>query len=154
MRWSESDLADYLERTGTPGRERNTADTSAPPFALPAEVVLDLPPPVSVNRSRKIDWEGHQRLKEWKRGADAYVFVAKCREVNPLRLEKIPRFHLHITLDDRLNQLDADNALKGLIDYLRRIGLIENDAKKNMRSLLVDWGVAPAGCRVTVRPCA
>lgn len=153
MRWTEKQLADYQERTGVPGRERNRADVSAPPFALPAEIVLDLPPPVSVNRSRKIDWEGHQRLKEWKRGADAYVFAAKCREVNPLRLERITRYHLEIILDDRLNELDADNSLKGLIDYLHRIGITRNDGKRNMRRLVVEWGIAPTGCRVVVRPC-
>lgn len=154
MKWSEQQLADYLDRRGVPGAP-NTADTSSPPF-LPAstEVVLDLPPPVSVNRARKIDWQGHQRLREWKRGADAHVFMAKRREENPLQLAKIPRFHLHVILDERLNNLDADNSLKGLIDYLRQIGLIENDAKKNMRSLLVDWGVAPTGCRIVVRACA
>lgn len=153
MNWTESQLAKHLERRGIPGAP-NVADTSEPPFALPADVVLELPPPVSVNRARKIDWQGHQRLREWKRGADAHVFVAKRREVNPLVLARIPRFHLHIILDERLNDLDQDNCLKGLIDYLHQIGVVQNDAKKNMRRLVVDWGDAPTGCRVTVTPCA
>ena len=36
MRWSEDRLADYLKRRGVPGA-KNTADTSSPPFALPAD---------------------------------------------------------------------------------------------------------------------
>jgi hypothetical protein len=35
MRWTEQQLADYLEKTGVPGAA-NPADVSDPPFAAPA----------------------------------------------------------------------------------------------------------------------
>lgn len=120
---------------------------------IPADIVLDLPPPISVNKMRKIDWTASKRLQAWKRSADNYVLAAKCRSDNPLKLVKIPRFELWITLSEAIVEIDADNSLKHLIDYLRRIELIENDAKKNMRGVHVVFGVAPIGCRVTVRPC-
>jgi hypothetical protein len=124
------------------------------PFHCPPEIVLDLPAPISVNKLRKIDWAASKRMKDWKRSADNYVLAAKCRTENPLRPMKIPRFELWITLSEAMVDIDADNGLKHLIDYLRRIDLIENDAKKNMRGLHVVFGVAPIGCRVTVRPIA
>jgi hypothetical protein len=46
---TEQQLADYLERRGTPGAS-TAVDTSKPPFALPGEIVIDLPFPPSVNR--------------------------------------------------------------------------------------------------------
>jgi len=48
--------------------------------------------------------------------------------------------------------MDLDNCCKVLIDYLRRIELIANDAPKNMRRLVVEWGEAPEGVRVEVTP--
>lgn len=116
------------------------------------DIVLDLPPPISVNKLRKIDWAWSKRVKEWKRSADNYVLAAKCRTENPLKLIKVSRFELWITLSESMVDIDADNGLKHLIDYLRRIDLIENDAKKNMRALHIMFGVAPIGCRVVVRP--
>jgi hypothetical protein len=41
-----------------------------------------------------------------------------------------------------------------LIDYLRRIEVIQNDSPKYFRKLTVEWGTAPEGCRVTVKACA
>jgi len=123
------------------------------PFHAPPDIILDLPPPISVNETRKIDWTAHRRLGEWKRKADAFVLEAKRRKINPLKLTKIKRFEIWITLSESLVNIDADNAPKHLIDYLRLIELIENDAKKNMRAVHVTWGFAPAGCRVVIKPC-
>lgn len=118
------------------------------------DIVLDLPPPISVNRTHKIDWAANKKLANWKRSADNYVLAAKCRGVDPLQLVKVERFELWIILSEAMVDIDADNSLKNLIDYLRRIELIKNDAKKNMRAVHVTFGVAPIGCRVIVRPCA
>ena|ERR1700679_507028 len=115
-----------------------------------SDVVLDLPPPVSVNNTRKIDWFGHKKLKAWKEQADRYVMSAK--RCDSVRFDRIPRFELHVILSEDHCNLDADNSLKSTIDYLRRIEVIANDAKKNMRRIVVEWGYAPAGMRVTVRP--
>lgn len=124
------------------------------PFAMPPEITLDLPAPPSVNRTRRVDWKGKRQLVAWGNVADGYVLAAKGRAVNPLRLTKIKRFELLITLSEKNNRLDLDNGLKALIDYLRRIELIEDDSPRHMRRLVVELGIAPFGARVTVRPCA
>lgn len=153
MRWSEQQLADYLERTGVAGQP-NTADTSAPPFAVHSDIILDLPAPPSVNKTRKIDWSASRAVKAWQNVANAYVLAAKGRAISPLLLTKVPRFHLLIVVSEHHTKIDLDNGLKALIDYLRRIELIEDDSWKHMRKLTVEWGLAPHGVRVTVRPCA
>lgn len=124
-----------------------------PPFAMPPEIVLDLPAPPSVNRTRKIDWKGKRQLTSWSNVADAYVLAAKGRAISPLKLIRVPRFELLVTMSEHHTKIDLDNGLKALIDYLRRIQLIEDDSPKHMRRLVVQWGLAPHGCRVTVRPC-
>jgi Holliday junction resolvase RusA-like endonuclease len=122
------------------------------PFACPPDVVLHLPVPISVNQTRRVDWTAHKKLKIWKRAADQIVLLAK-REKNPLKLERIKRFELTITLCEVQSRIDIDNGLKNLIDYLKRIELIEDDSPKHMRRLVVEFGEAPLGCVVTVRPC-
>jgi Holliday junction resolvase RusA-like endonuclease len=153
MRWTEQQLADYLEKTGVAGRP-NTADTSAPPFAVPSDIILDLPVPPSVNRLRRIDWAKRDVARAWVNVADAYIIVAKGRTISPLRLRKLSRFELLIVLSEHHTKIDLDNSLKSLIDYLKRIEIIEDDGPKHMRRLTVEWGLAPHGCRVTVRACA
>jgi hypothetical protein len=97
-----------------------------PPFACPPDdIVLHLPVPISVNRTRKIDWKEHKRVLAWEIAADQVVLMAKRDPNNPLKLHRIKRFELHITLDELICKLDADNTLKTLIDYLRRIEVIE-----------------------------
>jgi Holliday junction resolvase RusA-like endonuclease len=123
-----------------------------PPFAPPADIVLDLPAPPSVNRTRKMDFSSLRVVNAWKNVANAYVTAAKTRKISPLRLTKIPRFELHIVMSEK-SRADLDNGLKALIDYLRKIELIEDDSPKHMRRLVVEFGDAPFGCRVTVRPC-
>jgi Holliday junction resolvase RusA-like endonuclease len=124
-----------------------------PPFAVAPDIVLDLPPPPSVNRTRKVDWKGKRQLTAFGNVADAYVMAAKGRAVSPLKLVKIPRFELLIVLSEHHTKIDLDNGLKALIDYLKRIELIEDDSPKHLRKLTVTWGLAPHGCRVTVRAC-
>lgn len=127
-------------------------DMSDPPFAAPPDIILDLPPPPSVNRTRQIDWKGKRQITAFHNVADAYVMAAKGRSLSPLKLSKVSRFELVITLSEQHTKIDLDNGLKALIDYLRRIDLIEDDSPKHMRRLVVEWGRAPHGCRVTVKP--
>jgi len=115
-------------------------------------VVLDLPPPLSVNRTRRVDWTAQPKLRAWKEQADRFVMAAK-RSPNPPKFDRLERFTVTIILSEDHCELDADNGIKSVIDYLRRIEVIANDAKKNMRGLHVIWGHAPAGCRVVVRNC-
>lgn len=124
---------------------------SDPPFAVPPDVILDLPAPPSVNRTRKIDWKGKSQLKAWGNVADGYVLAAKGRQISPLKLRRIKKFDLHVVMSEHHTRIDLDNGLKALIDYLRRIDLIEDDGPKHMRRLVVEWGRAPHGCRVTVK---
>lgn len=128
---------------------------SDPPFAPPADVIIDLPVPPSVNRTRQINWAYKRKVDAWKNVCNAYVLTAKRRAISPLKLgQPIPRFELIITLSEDHTNIDLDNGEKALIDYLRELEVIANDAKKNMRRIVVQWGHAPYGCRVTVRPCA
>lgn len=123
-----------------------------PPFAPPADITLDLPLPPSVNRTRKLDFSSLRISNAWKNVANAYVLAAKGRKISPLKLSMISRFELHIVMSEN-SRTDLDNGLKILIDYLRKIELIEDDSPKHMRRLVVSFGHAPHGCRVTVRPC-
>ncbi len=131
----------------------NIPNYADPPFACPPDIILDLPSPPSVNRTRKIDWAASRDVKAWRNVANAYVLHAKTRTVRPLKLVKVKRFQLTVVLSEHHTNIDLDNGLKALIDYLRRIELIEDDSHKHMRRLVVEWGIAPMGCRVTVRPC-
>lgn len=124
-----------------------------PPFAPPADIVLDLPFPPSVNRTRRFDFAAQRVINAWKNVANGYVLAAKSRQRSPLKLTKVPRFELHIVMSEK-SRMDLDNGLKALIDYLRKIEVIEDDSPKHMRRLVVEFGHAPFGCRVTVRPCA
>jgi Holliday junction resolvase RusA-like endonuclease len=126
---------------------------SDPPFAVPPDIVLDLPAPPSVNKVRRVDWSSVRVVKAWQNVSNAYVLAAKGRANSPLKLIKVPRFELHIVMSENHTKIDLDNGLKALIDYLRKIELIEDDSPKHMRRLVVEWGIAPFGCRVTVKPC-
>ncbi len=129
-----------------------TASFADPPFACPPDVVLDLPCPPSVNKVRRVDWSSVRVVKAWQNVSNAYVLAAKGRANSPLKLTKIPRFELHIVMSEHHTKIDLDNGLKALIDYLRKIELIEDDSPKHMRRLVVEWGLAPFGVRVTVKP--
>lgn len=116
-----------------------------------ADVVLDLPAPPSVNRTRKVDWAGNRVFKRWVAACTPFVLEAKRRPVDPIKFTRIRRFELIIALSEDHTKVDLDNSLKVLIDYLRCIELIEDDGPEYMRKLTVTWGEAPHGCRVTVR---
>jgi len=128
----------------------NLPSYSDPPFACPQDVVLDLPVPPSVNKTRRIDGAGKALTAKWRTLAHGILMAAGFRR----RGTPIRRFQLWITVSEDHTEQDLDNPLKNLIDYLRLIEVVENDARKNMREIHVVWGAAPEGCRVTVRPCA
>jgi hypothetical protein len=113
-------------------------------------IVLDLPPPVSVNKSRKIDWANHHKVKGWLRMADQFLLIAKSR--HEVSFDRIPRYELLVTLSEDHCKVDADNGLKLAVDYLRMREITLNDSPKNLRKLTVQWGFAPAGMQITVTP--
>ncbi len=126
---------------------------SDPPFAVAPDVVLDLPVPPSVNKTRRIDEAGKALTARWRMVAHGLLMAAGFRRSRT----PIKRFGLWITISEAHTGQDLDNPLKNLIDYLRLIDVVENDAKRNMREIHVVWGDAldaPEGCRVVVRACA
>jgi hypothetical protein len=119
-----------------------------PPFAYPPDVTIDLPSPLSVNRVRRVDRAAMRLHERWLVAADALVLSQRLRNI----ARQIHCFELHIVFAEK--KIDLDNGIKQIVDYLRRIELIENDAPANLRKLTVEWGDAPEGVRVTVRPLA
>lgn len=125
-------------------------DTTDAPFAVPPVIVLDLPAPPSVNRLRKIDWDGWNVARNWRNRADPMVLWNRSkRRGQPIAIKG--KVELDITISEGHTGIDADNGLKILIDYLRRIGAIEDDCQKFVRKITVQFGEAPEGCRVVVR---
>lgn len=129
----------------------NDVSTLDRPFALPprelATVILDLPPPPSVNRTRKLDPRGLGQTARWRKCANNMVMAQGRRK------QIKGRFEIHVTLAEHI-KTDADNILKCLIDYLRHIEIITDDSPKYMRRIVVEFGHAPEGCRVAVQELA
>lgn len=148
MRWSEDRLADYLKRKGVPGAP-NRVDVSRPPFAL-ADIVLDLPPPISVNRIWRKTKTGvikSSAYTKWIARADAMLIeMDQIKGVRPIA----GKFTSLIVV--RRSNLDLDNNSKVVLDFLQSRNFIVND--KLCEELTLRWGEAPTGCRVTVRPFA
>lgn len=151
--WTEQQLAKHLERRGVPGAP-NTADVSAPPFALP-DIVLDLPPPISVNRlwrSQKasagpVGVRKSGPYKDWiKRADDMLLELGQLKGVRPIA----GKFTALIIV--KRSALDLDNNAKCVLDFLQSRNFILDD--HFCEEITLRWGEAPAGCRVTVRPLA
>lgn len=117
------------------------------PFAVPPVIVFDLPVPPSVNRTRRLDMTSLTRTNTWKRAADGFVLAQ--RRSQPRKIHG--PFELLIVMSEAHTGIDLDNGVKALIDYLRRIDAIQEDAPKFLRKFTVEWGDAPEGCRVHIR---
>lgn len=147
MRWTEQHLADHLARTGVPGCT-TIVDTSAPPFALPY-IVLDLPPPISVNRIWRKTKAGIVKsvaYQSWIKRADAMLLeFGQLKGVRPIA----GKFTAFILV--KRSNLDLDNNSKSVLDFLQSRNFIVND--RFCEELTLRWGDAPTGCRVMVRPC-
>ena len=113
---------------------------------MASEITLNLPTPISVNATRRIDWRNHARTKEWLRQADA-LFLTQKRGLPP---PITGPFEIAITLQNG-SQIDADNALKLLIDFVRRVRLVTDDSPRFMKRITVEFGDVE-GCRVVIRP--
>lgn len=109
-------------------------------------IVLDLPAPLSVNETRRINWAAKPKIGRWIRAADALV-MSQGRLPTPIH----GRFQVTLTMPMD-GALDLDNTPKQVIDYLRRLELVDNDNPRHMRRVLLEFGEAPEGCRVVVRP--
>lgn len=123
------------------------------PFACPPDIEIDLPPPISVNKLRKKDPASAPLVRRWVNQADALMFAAKCRTQNPLRGRKMDaQFEVQLILNECLTGIDLDNSCKGILDYLKRVELIVDDGPKYMRRVVIEWGIAPHGCRLILKP--
>ena len=118
------------------------------PFAPPLDIVLDLPTPLSVNRTRKIDWKNYKKVTAWQRQADACFLMQKRTLASPIT----GRYEIILTLRDG-SQTDADNTPKLVIDTLRRFRLVNDDNPTHMRKITIEFGDVE-GCRVTMRAVA
>jgi Holliday junction resolvase RusA-like endonuclease len=111
------------------------------------DVVLDLPIPPSINRTRRMDWRSMARRSQWEDAANALALL------NRNRRKITGKFEVRITFSESC-RMDLDNGVKHLIDYARKIELIVDDSPKYMRRIVVDWGHAPEGVRLTLREVA
>lgn len=109
-------------------------------------IALDLPPPLSTNRTRKIDWAAKRIIDAWIDNADRLV-MSQGKLPNPI----MGRYEATIILREG-SGVDLDNTLKGLFDYATRIGLVADDSPTYLRKITVEFGDAPEGCRLMLRP--
>lgn len=134
-------------------------DTSAAPFALPAErgpivTVLELPFPPSTNRIWARGGHGVTLSKDyraWKDAADKFVLYTGAWR----RAQKITgRFKFELILDEneRRRGGDLDNRIKAALDWCQSRELIRNDS--DCEDVHAYWGLAPHGCVVTLREVA
>lgn len=112
--------------------------------------IIDLPVPPSVNRIWRANKGGPNKVsrsdeyKRWIKAADALsIETGQLRGIHPI----IGKFEAHIVIKRCVG--DLDNRAKGVLDYLQSRAVIAND--KYCERLVMEWGDAPTGCRVTVR---
>ncbi len=123
-------------------------DTSNPPFALPPEIVLDLPKPPSTNglffnssgggRARTAEY------RSWLTEAGWAVRIQRQKNIKgPVKIG--------IAIEDA-GKGDLDNFCKATCDLLVKHGLIEGDDRSIVRLIGMEWSTSVTGCRVIVRP--
>ena len=117
-------------------------------MSAPSDWVFDIPVPPSVNRTRKVYWQGHRKLEKWRSDVGWHLVGNGQHRKAPFRLG---RYELIVTLDRSKCRLDPDNVLKAGIDLLRHLNFIADDGPKHCERIVVEWGQAPDGCRLTLR---
>jgi len=105
---------------------------------------LELPAPPSVNRFMRKLGNKTPVVQRWIRQADMAFTMERARRPLP----KIVMAYEAEFIFARRSNSDLDNRCKPLMDYLQRIGLIEND--RLCEKLVLSWGALPQG-RVLVR---
>jgi hypothetical protein len=121
------------------------------PFGCPPDTILDLPVPPSVNKTRRVNWAAMSVVADWIKRAD--VLLTASGQYRMAKKQKINGpYELTIILNEAMCKLDPDNPIKTPIDYLRRLELIPNDSPKFARRIVIEWGDAPEGCRLVLRP--
>lgn len=111
-------------------------------------MTYDLPLPISVNElyfNLPNGGRGKtQRYKAWVHDAAMILLCQRARPVSgPVRLE---------ILVSEKSKADLDNTAKCVCDALVARGVIEDDRKKFVRGISIDWSTEIEGTRVTIKP--
>jgi Holliday junction resolvase RusA-like endonuclease len=120
------------------------------------QATLDLPPPPSVNRIRRLNKSEMHFHSYWIDKCDQMVTAQWAAA--KLRGASRPSFgdakvSILIQLNEKMRLRDADNASKAILDYLKRIQIIRDDSKQYVRRITLEWvepKAAPEGVRLTV----
>ena len=114
------------------------------------QIVLDLPIPPSVNRTRRIDWSGHKQVKEFYTRADFFLSAHDRDAPRKTRCITGP-YELTLAIPETLSGIDLDNHCKTLIDYLVSREFVGGDDKRYLRRLVVEWAFETVACRITIK---
>jgi hypothetical protein len=109
-------------------------------------ITLDLPIPPSVNRTRRVDWAGDKKRRQFYLHVDLHLTAYGPRPP-PVRLVTGPcilSFEIPLT-----SRVDLSNHCKILEDYLVSREFIGGDDKRHVREIHMKWWNGDA-CRVTI----
>lgn len=111
-------------------------------------ITLNLPPPLSTNKTRKIDWASKPSRDAWTKAVHGLTMMAWAGGKRPPTI--YGQFEATITLPEG-SKIDLDNNCKQVIDYAKRLSLIVDDSPKYLRRLVVEFGDVPEGARLILR---
>jgi Holliday junction resolvase RusA-like endonuclease len=111
-------------------------------------ITLNLPPPLSVNRTRRIDYRSMPAIKAWKQQADDLYLLQKRGLAGGTITGP---FEITITVASS-SRSDLDNGVKLLVDTAKDYGVIPDDDPKHLKRLIVQFGEAPEGSRLVITP--
>jgi len=111
-------------------------------------MTYDLPLPISTNAlyyNKEGGGRGKTaRYKAWVHDAAMILLCQKARPVaGPVRVQ--------IEVSEK-SRCDIDNAAKCVLDALVARGVIEDDRKKFVRGVSLEWSTETEGMRVTIKP--
>lgn len=118
---------------------------------MSADIVLDLPLPPSVNRTRRINWANYREYRQWQSDADKTLMLYKQNRQRPIS----GPFHMLVEISYDLLKSDPDNIVKCLLDYCVSRELVPDDRKAFLQGFSVSF--APNlnnGCRIILRSAA
>lgn len=115
------------------------------------DIEVHLPMPPSVNRIWRANKAGSKRVstsqeyRNWRAHAD--ILAISMRALHGVKKIQGP-FEAHIVI--KRGRGDLDNRIKGVLDWAQSRELVRNDS--DCQKLLVEYGDAPHGCKLTLRP--